>query len=668
MRRRFAVFFLLFCALLYPDHKGQAATPPPVPVIAVEQAELGPIVHKGHAMAMHGEPKYGPDFKHFDYVNPNAPKGGEIKLGAQGTFDSFNAYIIKGIAGQGSAYESLLISSADEAFTEYGLIAESMEWPEDRSWIIFHLRAEARWHDGQPITVEDVIFSLEILKEKGAPFYRFYFKDIERAEKVGERSVKFSFSGGENRELPLITGQMPIFPKHYWKDRKFDETTLEPPLQSGPYRIAEFEAGRYIVVERVKDYWGKDLPVNQGINNFDRIRYEYFRDALVIRETLKKGDIDFHAENLSKAWAVDYDVPAVRNGWLKKEEIAHQRPTGMQAFIFNTRRNIFSAPKVRQALAYAFDFEWSNENLFYGQYSRTKSFFSNSELASVDLPQGEELEILESYRGRIPNEVFTQAYDVPVTDGSGWPRGNLIKAFDLLAEAGWTVRDLKLVNPKTGEQMKFEILLISPAFERIALPFTKNLSRLGIDARVRVVDQSQYINRLRAFDFDMITLPIGQSDSPGNEQRDFWGSEAADTPDGRNYGGIRDPVVDELIDLVISAKTRQSLIARTRALDRVLLWGHYVIPQWHLRYQRILSWDKFGRPDRVPKNGTAFNYWWFDQAKAANLERRRSNEVASAPSDLEGDSSGRGALTLIVVLTVVAGLFLWRRSLSRKQA
>ena len=645
-----------------------------------------------HAMAMHGEPKYGPALKHFDYVNPDAPKGGEVRLGVQGTFNSFNPYIIKGVPGAGSAIESLTVSSADEAFTEYGLIAETIEWPDDRSWVTFTLREDARWHDGKPITADDVIFSFETLKAKGRPFFRFYYGSIEKAEKLGPRRVRFvfgaendreapqtarqpsilpaecrdRFASGEriNRELPLIAGQLPILPKHYWEGRDFEKTTLEPPLGSGPYRIVDFDPGRYIVVERVEDYWGKDLVVNRGQHNFDRIRYDYYRDPTVIRLALKAGQIDYREENQAKAWAVDYDVPRVREGWLKLEEVPHQRPTGMQAFVMNNRRPVFADARVRRALAYAFDFEWSNRNLFFSQYARTESYFSNSELASSGLPAGEEKDILDCFRGRIPDEVSSEVYAAPATDGSGWPRDNLREAFALLAEAGWVVRDSKLVDAETGEGMRFEVLLVSPAFERIVLPFKRNLGRLGIDVRVRLVDRSQYINRLREFDFDVIVASWGQSDSPGNEQRDFWGSAAADLPGGRNYAGIKDPVVDELIELIISAPDRESLIARTRALDRVLLWGHYVIPQWHARNQRIAYWNKFSRPALTPRNGTSLSYWWIDAVKASALDARKESEPL-AEVEAQGDSP-RTMIVLAVFFGLLAlGFVVFRRVLRR---
>ncbi|MBK8907509.1 MAG: ABC transporter substrate-binding protein [Rhodospirillales bacterium] len=579
-------------------------------------------VHVSHAIAMHGEPKYDATFEHFDYVNPDAPKGGSMRLGVQGTFDSFNPFIIRGNPFSAIGVETLTVSSADEPFTRYGLIAERIAWPEDRSWVTFTLRPEARWHDGTPITVEDVIFSFETLKAEGAPFYRFYYASIVAAENVGDRAVKFTFAEAGNRELPLIAGEIPILSKAYWQDRDFTSTTLEPPLASGPYKITQFEAGRFVVTERVADYWGKDLAVNQGINNFDQLRYEYFRDDTVIRQALKAGVLDYREENQAKAWALDYDVPAVREGLLKKELIPHMNPTGMQAFAYNTRRPPFQDPKVREALAYAFDFEWTNRALFFGQYTRTESYFSNSELASTGLPTEAELAILEPFRGSLPERVFTQAYRPPQTDGSGWPRDNLKTAFALLEEAGWEVRDMKLVNVETGQPMRFEILLVSPAFERVVLPFVRNLGRLGIEVSVRLVDQSQYINRIRDFDFDMIIAVWGQSESPGNEQRDFWGSKAADLPGSRNYTGVSTPVVDELIEMIIQAPDRESLVTRTRALDRVLLWGFYVIPNWHIRFDRILYWDKFDRPEVTPPRGTSISYWWYDPDEVARLNQR----------------------------------------------
>ena len=582
-------------------------------------------VTKAHAIAMHGEPKYGPGFTHFDYVNPNAPKGGSVVYGTTGDFDSFNPFILKGrtAVGIGALYESLTVGSSDEAFTEYGLIAETIEWPEDRSWVAYTLRPEARWQDGVPITVEDVIFTLEILKTKGHPFYQFYYANLVNAEKIGPRKVKISFSGEPNPELPLITGQMTILPKHYWENRDFEETTLEPPLGSGPYKIKSFDQPSSITYERDPNYWGRNLPLNIGQVNIDTIRYDYYTDRAVLREAFKGGEIDMFSENVAKDWAQSYNIPAVEQGLIKKREIPDENPQGMQAFIFNTRRDIFKDKKVREALGYAFDFEWSNTNLFYNAYTRTDSYFENSELASSGLPSGEELEILSKYRGRVPDEVFTETFAPPKTDGSGNIRGGIRNALALLKEAGWEVKDGKLTNLETGNAMSFELLLISPAFERVVLPFSKNLERLGVETTVNTIDSAQYQKRLETFDFDMIITTWRQSLSPGNEQRNFWSSSSADTDGSRNFAGIKDLVVDELIELIISAPDRDSLIARTRALDRVLLWNHYVIPNWHLNKYRIAHWDKYAAPKIKPKYSSGVGTWWIDPEKEATLDDRK---------------------------------------------
>ena len=588
--------------------------------IAAAQEVIKPV----HAMAMHGTPKYPPGFTHFDYTNPDAPKGGEMRLNAIGTFDTLNPFALKGVpaTGLGNLFETLTESAQDEAFTRYGLLAESMEMPADRSWVAFNLRPNARWHDGNPVTPEDVIFSVNILKTKGHPFYRAYFKNIEKAEKIGPRKVKFSFSGGDNRELPLIAGEVSILPKHFWDGRDFEKTTLEIPIGSGPYRIKSFEPGRSITYERDKNYWGTDLPVRQGQNNNDITRYDYYRDTTVALEAFKSGEYDFVLESSSKNWAAAYNVPAVKQGLIKKELLKHELPTGMQAFVFNTRRPQFADPRVRQALGYAFDFEWSNKNLFYGQYTRTESYFSNSELASRGLPSPAELEILTPLRGQIPEEVFTTEFHLPSTDARGNIRANLRKGLALLRQAGWIIKDRILVNAKSGEPMRFEVLLVSPAFERVVLPYVQNLKRLGVDARVRTVDTSQYQNRIDNFDFDVSIGSFGQSLSPGNEQRDFWGSAAANRPGSRNIIGIKSAAVDKLIDLVIAAPDREALITRSRALDRVLLWGHYVIPQWHIQSFRIAYWNKFERPKITPKYGLCLSCWWIDEKKAKSLKSR----------------------------------------------
>ncbi|MEQ9560355.1 MAG: extracellular solute-binding protein [Rhodospirillales bacterium] len=578
-----------------------------------------------HGLAMHGDLKYGPDFKHFDYVNPDAPKGGTVRMGATGTFDSFNPFIIKGTAAgaSGFVYDTLMDDAADEPFSQYGRLAETVTMPDDRSWVEFTLRKEARWHDGMPVTVEDVIFSFNTLIKEGAPFYRFYYGNVAEIAQTGERSVKFIFKPGENRELPLILGQLTVLPKHYWKDKEFNKTTLEPPLGSGPYKITEFEAGRFVKLSRVKDYWGKDIPVMTGYNNFDEIIFDYYRDSNVALEAFLAGRYDYKSENSSKAWATAYETPAVKNGVLVKEQIHHDRPAGMQGFAFNTRRELFSDPQVRHALAYAFNFEWSNKALFYGQYERTRSYFQNSDMAATGLPGPDEMKLLAPFKDDLPPEVFTQEYSPPRGDEGGNIRGNLRTASKLLTDAGWVIKDGKRINAKTGKPFAFEMLLVSPLFERIALPFAKNLEKLGIAMTVRTIDTAQYRRRLDTFDFDMVVGGFGQSLSPGNEQREFWSTAAADQEGSRNIMGIKSKAVDAIVEKLIAAPTRKDLVTACKALDRVLQWGHYMIPNWHAPYDRIAYWDKFARPKVTPTRGNQFFAWWVDPAKAKSLADRK---------------------------------------------
>ena len=576
-----------------------------------------------HALSLIGEPKYGADFQQLDYVDPNAPKGGELRLNQIGGFDTLNPFNIKGdaAAGIGLISETLMTSHSDEISAEYGLIAESAEVPDDLSWVIFNLRPEARWHDGTPITAADVAFSFEVLKTKGRPFYRYYYANVAATEVLGPRRIRFRFSGPRNRELPQIMGQLWVFSKADWQDREFAASTLEPFLSSGPYRIKDFETNRWIRYERVADYWGRDLPTNRGRYNYDTVRYDYYRDATIAIEAFKAHEYDYRQENASKAWATAYDFRARDEGRVKLEEVNHERPTGMQAFIYNLRRPVFQNRALRQALAYAFDFEWSNKNLFYGQYARTASYFSNSELAARGLPSPHELEFLGPLRDQLPAEVFEKEYRPPSTGGSSSIRKNLRVGAKLLKDAGYVVRGKALIDPATGKAVAFEILLVSPDFERIVLPLVQNLKRLGVAATVRTVDPAQYINRTRDFDFDMVSSGWGQSESPGNEQRDFWGSAAADRTASRNLIGIKDPAIDALIDHVIFAPNRETLIAASRALDRALLWGHYVIPQWHLQYERIAYWDKFGRPAKLPTYGIDLYAWWIDPVKEKALAK-----------------------------------------------
>ncbi|WP_207485858.1 extracellular solute-binding protein [Arenibaculum pallidiluteum] len=578
-------------------------------------------VENAAGLALHGEPKYKPGFAHFDYVNPQAPKGGEIKLAAMGGFDNLHPFILRGIApaGIGLVFETLMTQNADEPFSMYGSVAESISVPADRSSTTFALRPEARWHDGRPITAEDVIWTFETLMREGSPIYRTYYGDVVRAEKVGDRQVRFTFKSGGNAELPLILGQLPVLPKHWWEGRDFGATTLEPTLGSGPYRVAQVEPGRAITYERVADWWGKDLPINRGRWNFDRIRYDYYRDRGVLLEAFKAGAYDFRLESTAKDWATGYDIPAVRDGRIVREEIRTEDPRGMQGFVLNTRRPLFQDRRVRAALGELFDFEWLNKNIFYDQYKRTRSYFSNSELASSGLPSPAELKILEPYRGKVPDEVFTTEYKPSETDGSGNIRANLRTALDLFKEAGWTLRNGALLNA-AGQQMQFEILLDDPALERIVQPWMRNLERAGIKPVLRIVDTAQYKNRTDAYDFDVTTEVIGQSLSPGNEQRDLWSSAAADVPGGQNLAGIRDPAIDDLIERLIRAESREDLVNHTRALDRLLLWGHYVIPQYHSDKNNVAYWNRFGHPAQPPRYGIGFpDTWWIDPAKDARL-------------------------------------------------
>ena len=584
-------------------------------------------INIAHAIAMHGEPKYPDSFQYVDYANPDAPKGGKIILSSTGSYDSFNPFILKGTAaaGIGNLYETLTTGSSDEAFTEYGLIAKTIEWPDDRSWVAFTIREEAVWHDGKKISPEDVIWTFNTLMEKGHPFYKYYYGDVVEVIQENDNKVRFNFKGNTNLELPLIVGQLPVLPKHYWTNKNFEETSMDIPIGSGPYKIKNFDAGRTITYELDSDYWGKNIPIKKGTENFGVIQYEYYKDRSIEREAFKSGDIDLFSENTSKDWATSYDTPAVQNGLIKKELIEHQNPQGMQGFAFNTRKEIFEDKRVREALSYAFDFEWTNKNLFYNAYKRTNSFFENSELASSGVPLGEELDLLNDYRELLPQKLFQEEYNPPKTDGSGFMRKELQEATKLLQDAGWELQEGKLINKKSGSKFEFELLLVSPAFERIVLPFKDNLAKLGIDVSVRTIDSAQYQNRLDGFDFDMIVSTFSQSLSPGNEQRNFWGSDAAKTNGSRNIIGISNEVIDSLIEKVISAKDREDLIMTTRALDRVLLWNHYVIPQWHISAYRTLYWDIFDKPSVRPKYSLGTHTWWVDADKASTIDQRKKS-------------------------------------------
>ncbi|PJE40661.1 MAG: hypothetical protein CUR33_16900 [Pseudomonas sp.] len=565
-----------------------------------------------HAQTLYDEPpKYPANFKHFDYVNPDAPKGGTLRQAGFGGFDSLNPFINKGVPADdiGMIYDTLTRHGLDEPFTEYGLLAEKIEKAPDNAWVRFYLRPEARFHDGQPVTAEDVKFSFDTLMSKGAPMYRGYYADVEKVEVESPQRVRFVFKQAGNRELPLIVGQLPVLPKHWWAERDFSKGNLDVPLGSGPYKVADVQAGRSIRYERVKDWWGKDLPVNRGFYNFDTLEIDYYRDNTVALEALKAGQFDYWLETSAKNWATAYNTPAVANGQLIKEEIANHNPTGMQGFIFNTRRPLFTDRRVREALGLLFDYEWANRQLFNGAYTRTRSYFDNSELASVGLPSADELKLLEPLRVQIPPQVFTDEYHPPVTDGSGIIREQQRRAYQLLQEAGWRVDGDQMLD-STGKPVSFEFLLAQTEFERVLLPFKRNLADLGIELVIRRVDVSQYINRLRSRDFDLIVGGFGQSNSPGNEQREYWHSSSADNPGSRNFIGLKDPAVDSLVEGLINADSRQSLITHTRALDRVLLWGHYVVPNWHIKTWRVAYWNRFEHPEISPKYDIGLHTWW----------------------------------------------------------
>jgi microcin C transport system substrate-binding protein len=588
-----------------------------------------------HGLSLFGEPKYPAGFAHFDYVNAAAPKGGSVCEIALGTFDSFNTVVagVKGVAAAGTEliYDTLLTSALDEVSTEYGLLAEAVSYPDDFSSATYRLRAAAKWHDGQPVTAEDVIFSFNAYK-KHNPRYAAYYRHVVRIEKTGEHEITFVFDGPGNRELPQIVGQLHVLPRHWWEGtdkngnkRDIGSTTLEVPLGSGAYRIKEFSPGRNVVLERVKDYWGRDLAVNLGVNNFGELRYEYFRDLTVALEAFKGDTVDWRTENSAKNWATAYDFPAVGEKRVILEEFPINSFGVMQGFAFNIRRAKFQDPRLRLAFNYAFDFEEMNKQIFFGQYHRINSYFDGTELACSGLPQGRELEILETVRDKVPPEVFTTAYSNPVGGDPQAVRANLRQAIRLFREAGYEIRNEKLVDTKTGAPYSVEFLAEDPSFERVFLFYKPSLDRLGITVTVRTVDSSQYENRLRDWDYDIITNSWGESLSPGNEQRGFWGSQAADQPGSNNLIGIKNPAVDALIDRVIFAKSRDDLVAATKALDRILLWNHYVVPQWTYGKQRTARWDRFGRPDPLPKYGaSAFpTVWWWDADKAAKTGSRQ---------------------------------------------
>jgi len=597
-------------------------------------------VQPTYGLSLFGDPlKYPADFTHFDYVNPDAPKGGFVRFGDIGTFDNLNPFILKGASfirysnsmmKTGALYDCLMTGSLDEPLAGYGLVAESMEYPAGRMSITFNMRKEAHFNDGSPITAEDVCWTYQTLLTKGHPSYKLQLADVDKCEVLGPLRVKFTFKDNTDRELPMLVGGLPILPSKWWATRDFEKPTLEPPLGSGPYRITKVDPGRSLTWERVKDYWAKDLPVTRGFNNFDTVRVDYYRDVNVMFEAFKAGQIDLREDLTAKDWATAYDFPAVKDGLVIKDEVHHEVPQGMQGFIFNTRRPIFADRRVRRALGYMFDFEWFNKNYFYNAYTRTKSYFENSDLASRGLPEGEELKILEPYRGKVPDDVFTTEYQPPVYDGSGNIRDGIRSALALLKEAGWSVKSGTLVNDKTGQPFTFEFLNDDARLERIILPFLKNLERIGIKAQLRTVDAAQFENRRRDYDYDMISLRYGASLAPGTELREYFSSKAADQPGSANTSGIKDPVVDALVDQAIAAKTRHDLVPIIHALDRVLLWGYYIIPNWYSGFYHVAYWDKFGKPAVTPKYASmpssVIDTWWINTAKEKPVAERQEQE------------------------------------------
>ncbi len=591
---------------------------------AYAQEATSPVWRSG--IATIGDLKHPNGFDRFDYANPDAPKGGELKLSSTGTYDTFNPVLAKGEAAAGVTslvFDTLLKSAEDEITAAYGLLAEGVSYPDDISQATFRLRAEATWADGKPVTPEDVVYSFDMVKEHN-PLFANYYRHVVSAEKTGERDVTFHFDEKNNRELPSILGQFPIIPKHWWEGedakgqkRDISRTTLEPVMGSGPYRIGDFQAGGSVRFERRDDYWGKDLNVNVGHNNFGTISYVYFGDKNVEFEAVRAGNVDFFQDSSASHWATAYDFPAAKDGRLIREEIENPlRATGiMQAFVPNMRREKFKDQKVREALNYAFDFEDLNRSLAYNAFERVDSYFWGTELASSGLPEGREKEILEELKDKVPAAVFTTPYTNPVAGEPQKARDNLRTALGLFKEAGYELKGNRLVNTKTGEPFGFEILLSSASFERTVTPFVNSVKKIGIDARIRTVDASQYTNRVRSFDYDMIYGIWAQTLVPGNEQADYWGSASVDQPGSKNYAGIADPAIDALIRKIIFAPDREELIATTRALDRVLLAHHYVVPLFYSKAVRVAYWNHLTHLKELPYYGLGFpDVWWSSTA------------------------------------------------------
>jgi microcin C transport system substrate-binding protein len=572
-----------------------------------------------HGLSVFGDLKYPADFSHFDYVNPDAPKGGRLALVGSGgtkTYDSFNNFIVKGDRAQGLGYlyDSLMTRAMDEPDAVYGLIAESADVAPDRKSVTFRLRPEAKFADGSPITADDVVFSFDTLKKKASPEYSLPLRDVEKAEALDARTVRYTFKGDLTRDLPLIVAALPVLPKAYYDAHPFDRTSLDKPLGSGPYEIADFKPGTFITYKRRPDYWAKDLPVNRGRFNFDELRYDYFRDRRIELENLFSGTFDLREEFTSLDWATAYtDVPAVKDGRIVRATLPDERPSGAQGFFINTRREPLKDKRVREALGLVFDFEWSNKNLFYNLYKRTTSFFENSDMEASGPPSADELKLLEPYRDKLDPAVFGEPYTPPVTDGSGRNRANLKRAHDLLTAAGY--------GPG-GKPLNLEILSFEEGFDRIIIPYINNLKRIGVNVSLRRVDPAQYERRMKSFDFDITTQRYGLRLTPGVELKSYWGSEAADLDGSFNLAGIKDPVIDSLIDKVVQAKSRAELLTATRAIDRVLRAGHYWVPHWYKASHALAYWNKFSYPKIKPKYDPGIiDTWWYDPEKAAKLAK-----------------------------------------------